>query len=483
MDWLRSTLRLVLALCTLLSCGSALPLLAAPRVALAPEAESTAAQQSVRVLLANPATDAKLGLQAGQVVRLFYARHEYRTHWVQPAGWNEPAQSALAVLERAADVGLDRRRYAWAVLRALPDSLLQVRGAARSELLAVSEVRLTDALLHYLQHVRYGQLEPNTLLPAAAPDSSRAELLTRQLQEILTTSNLPAALHAYQPGSRTYLRLQAAWQRALHASPADSSRLMQDTTGGFRRVALNLERLRWQVPADTEYAVVNIPAFHLQLVRNGQVVQTHRAIVGKPETPTPVLSGRIVVFVTAPEWRVPYSIAVREFLPELQRDPSYLYDNHYRLYDWQGKLKNPWRVDWQRVTPQKFPYTIRQKAGSYNALGNVVFYFPNQQTVFLHDTPAQSAFTRTDRALSHGCIRIEKPLKLADYLLRREGRAKELPTFYQSIRTHEKHRFDLRSGLPIYLGYYTCEVENGKIVFFPDIYQQDYPLAQALFEK
>lgn len=445
----------------------------------------SAVQATLRTFLNTPAhgasaTYSALGLHNGTAVQAFYSRHGHTAYWIQETGWNEQAQRALAVLGRAAEMGLNRTHYAWATLQALPDSLQLQRAHRRSRLLALAELRLTDALLQYLQHVQRGRLLPYSTTPAPLPDSIRSNQLAEQLYQVLQAQSLPAALQQLQPPGRGYRLLQTAWATALRASPTDSIRLMQDTTAGFARVAINLERLRWEAPADSEYAIVNIPAYRLQLVRNGQVVRTHRVVVGKPEWPTPVLSGRIAVFVTAPEWRVPYSIAVQEFLPELQQDPAFLYDHHYRLYDWRGRLVNPWRVNWQKVTPQKFPYTIRQRAGSFNALGNVVFYFPNQQTVFLHDTPARSAFTRPDRALSHGCVRVEKPLELAEYLLRRENRAGELPALYQSVRNHQKQRFDLHQNLPIYLRYYTCETNKGKLVFLPDIYHQDAAMQLAL---
>ncbi|MET4104803.1 murein L,D-transpeptidase YcbB/YkuD [Hymenobacter sp. UYP22] len=483
----RSTVRSAIFLIFFIGC--AFSLLAHPAPGEYDEetarAELSAAKASLRALLNTEArgataTYAALGLRNGTAVQAFYARHEYAAHWIQEAGWNEPAQRALAVLGRAAEMGLNRNHYAWGSLRALPDSLQLTRARSRSQLLALAELRLTDALLQYLQHVQLGRLTPHTTALSPPPDSARSTRLAEQLDAVLQAPSLPAAVQQLQPATRGYQLLQAAWARALQTSAADSVRLMQDTVAGFGRVAVNLERLRWEAPVDSEYAVVNIPAYRLQLVRNGQVVRTHRVVVGKPEWPTPVLSGRIVVFVTAPEWRVPYSIAVQEFLPELQQDPGFLYDHHYRLYDWRGRLQNPWRVNWQKVTPGKFPYTIRQRAGAFNALGNVVFYFPNQQTVFLHDTPARSAFTRPDRALSHGCVRVEKPLELAEYLLRREGRAKELTALYQSVRSHDKQRFDLQRSLPIYLRYYTCETDKGKLVFLPDIYHQDAAIQLAL---
>ncbi|WP_426492025.1 L,D-transpeptidase family protein [Hymenobacter sp. 102] len=486
MNWLRSMVRSAVFIVLLTGCALSGVATPGEHSEETVSAAVRTARASLRSLLDThergpTATYQALGLGGGAAAPTFYARCNFTTHWVEETGWNPQARQALKLLSRAADVGLAPSRYAEPTLQHLPDSLARANGPRRGLQLAVSELRLTDALLQYLLHVQRGQLQPHTLTPIAPPDSVTARLVADQLRQALQAPELVPALLRYQPPSRSYRLLQQSWVHLLHATPQDSARLMQDTTAGFRRVAVNLERLRWEPVPDSEYAVVNIPAYRLQLIRNGQVLRTHRVIVGKPETPTPVLRGRIGVFVIAPEWRVPYSIAVREFLPELQQDPGFLADHHYRLYDWRGNRVNPWRVNWQRVTPEKFPYSIRQQAGSFNALGNVVFYFPNQQTVFLHDTPARSAFSRPERALSHGCVRVDKPLHLAEYLLRRENRAGELTAMYQHVRQHEKQRINLVRPLPIYLQYLTCETDKGQLLFLADIYQLDTALANALF--
>lgn len=491
MDWIRSTVRSVCLFLTFAGCAFSLG--ATPRegdegpAPPAPPTGTAALRASLQQLLdtraLGPATTyQQLELQVGPAVQAFYRATDYTARWTQDDGWNPAATQALALLNRAAEFGLNRETYAWRYLHTLPDSLgLPGPGRARLRQLAAFELRLTDALVRYAYQLQRGCLQPGTLQPAL-PDSLRGVQTAALLHTALAAPDFAAELLRHQPHHRAYRLLQASWSRALHASAADSQRLMQDTTAGFWRVAINLERLRWEAPADSqEYAVVNIPAYQLRLVRGDQVVQTHRVIVGRPDLPTPVLSSRIMVFVTAPEWRVPHSIAVREFLPELQQDPGYLYDHRYRLYDGRGRQINPWRVNWQKITPEKFAYTIRQRAGAGNALGNVVFYFPNQESVFLHDTPARSAFQRSERALSHGCVRVEKPFKLAEYLLRREGQASTIRDLYNSVESGDKQRFDLPRGLPIYLRYYTCETDAGRLRFLPDIYGQDPALLAAMF--
>ncbi|TGE04738.1 L,D-transpeptidase scaffold domain-containing protein [Hymenobacter fodinae] len=493
MDWLRSTVRSAYIFLTFAGCAFSQGAQAREKseglppatVATSPETAIVRAtlQQLLDTRALGPtATYQRLGLRMGPAVQSFYHTTDYSARWTQASGWTPQAREALQLLGRAAEFGLVREAYGWQHLTTLPDSLHRpASGKAKGRQLATFELRLTDALVSYLYHLRQGHVAPTTLQPTT-PDSLTSQQLAQRLHQALASPALTAAVLAQQPAHLAYRRLQTIWSQALHTSPTDSARLMQDTVAGFRRVAINLERMRWEAAADSEYAEVNIPAYQLQIIRQGQVLQTYRVIVGKPELPTPVLSSRITVFVTAPEWRVPHSIAVREFLPEMQRDPSYLYDNHYRLYDGLGRRVSPWQVNWARVTPASFAYTIRQRAGSFNALGNVVFYFPNQQRVFLHDTPGRAAFTRSERALSHGCVRMEKPLKLAEYLLRREDQPKRIKEFYASVQAHEKQRFELTNGLPIHLRYYTCATDQGQLHFLPDIYNLDPLVTAALFK-
>ncbi|WP_022823656.1 L,D-transpeptidase family protein [Hymenobacter norwichensis] len=461
-----------------------------PARATIPQLLATPAARSLRmaldtVALGSTATYSQLHLVAGPVVQQFYAQRNFAPAWthLDSLTWNQQARQALALLRSAPEFGLDPLTYSWSALSALPDSLqLPPTKTATTATLAGFELRLTDALLRFSTHLRYGRLHPLTLTPTEFTQPHAQEAISGLLQA-LTSPNFSPTFLTCQPTSRAYQQLQQAWSHTLRLYP-DSLRPTTGNAADFRRVALNLERLRWDVhlPDSGDYALVNIAAYQLHLVQRGQVVQTHRIVVGKPATPTPTLDSRITVFVTAPEWRVPYSIAVNEILPELQHNPGFLSDNNYFLLDYRGRRVNPWRVNWQRLTPQAFPYTIRQTAGRHNALGNMVFYFTNQHGIYLHDTPARALFREPKRARSHGCIRIEKPLDLATFLLKREAQQGALPDIHRNIASHERCRYDLAQGLPIRVRYYTCDVQNKQIRFYADIYCQDEAVATAFFK-
>lgn len=452
------------------------------RQASGPEAVATLRALLDTIELGSAATYEKLNLKAGFAVQNFYLQRNFAPAWTHPdSGWNHTAVQALALLKRAPEFGLNPDSYAWPLLQTLPDSLRHAASVAGS--LSGFELRLTDALLRYATHLRYGQLQPFTTSPREL-NGPATQQSTALLTHAVAVAEFEQTFLKCQPASSAYRALQQAWCRTL---PADSvsATLKQPAYGNaadFRRVALNLERLRWDVvlPDSEAYILVNIPAYSLQIIDQGKVMQTHRVVVGKPDTPTPTLDSRLAVFMTAPEWRVPHSIAVREILPELQDDPGFLADNNYRLFDARNHLVNPWRVRWSRVTPQNFSYTIRQKSGRHNALGNLVFYFANQHAIYLHDTPARALFREPQRARSHGCVRIEKPLELAAYLLRQEHQQAALPEIRRNIAAHTTCRYDLAQGMPIRIRYVTCEIQNNQLRFHPDIYCLDDNLATAL---
>lgn len=142
---------------------------------------------------------------------------------------------------------------------------------------------------------------------------------------------------------------------------------------------------------------------------------------------------------------------------------------------------NPANVNWTTVTARNFTYTIRQSAGCDNSLGNIVFRFTNPYSVYVHDTPLRQYFAQPYRALSHGCVRMENPMQLAAYLLRREGNAARLPSDEECARQPRPHDVRLHRPIALYIRYATCTAENGRLRFLPDIYGRDAVIRRGLF--
>lgn len=463
--------------------GAGGTLLAAP-----PLAGEAAVGQLILALLDTGAVgsagaDARLALQAGASVRAFYGPAPGAAWTVAADSITPAAAAALGLLAAAPTFGLRAADYGWPRLRALRDSLAHPAAAAAGRLAARQarfEVYLSDAVLRLMLDLYRGRLRPTTL----SPREVRAKRIFQPAETLragLAANRVGATVRACQPTNREYRLLQAAlarWLRAPAATP-DSAAPRQ---ARFEQIALNLERWRWEAITEPEYILINLPAFVLQVVRGDTVQQQHRVIVGQPQTPTPTLSSAITYFTTAPDWHVPRSIAIKEMLPRLRKDPGYLYRNNLTLYDEQNQRRNPYHIDWKRVTPESFAYTMHQSSGCDNALGNIVFRFNNPYSVYLHDTPVRELFEQPQRALSHGCVRVSGPMRLAAYLLRREGRTVRLPSEAECANQPEPRHFLLRRPMPFYVRYLTCAADGGgQLRFFPDVYHHDEDLRRALF--
>jgi L,D-transpeptidase YcbB len=248
----------------------------------------------------------------------------------------------------------------------------------------------------------------------------------------------------------------------------------------IRQIAANLERWRWQPRAgDALHIDVNIPAEMLTVVENGAPVMTMRVVVGDPKHPTPGMSTVMTSIVLNPTWTIPPSIAAKEILPKLKHDPNYLADNNmYILGTPPGGNAMGGGVDWSQYDGSDFPYRLRQMAGPDNALGKIKFHLEESDAIYLHDTPRHAAFRRSERALSHGCVRLEKPVELAEFLLGAPWTSKIASTLSTDPDTHTLR---LRQPIPVHLQYWTAWADpDGTMHFRDDLYGHDARLGAAL---
>jgi murein L,D-transpeptidase YcbB/YkuD len=181
----------------------------------------------------------------------------------------------------------------------------------------------------------------------------------------------------------------------------------------------SLNTLRWLncMVNNEPVIVVNIPSATLQVYKQGKIILESKIIVGKRTTPTPTLISKVNELILYPYWMVPHSIAVKELLPAIKRNPSFINSNGYQVLNKNGKVVNPNAIDWHTLGSGNFPYTIRQSTGCDNSLGLVKLNFYNPYSVYLHDTPSKSLFNASKRYFSHGCMRVEKAMELAHLLL------------------------------------------------------------------
>jgi murein L,D-transpeptidase YcbB/YkuD len=254
-----------------------------------------------------------------------------------------------------------------------------------------------------------------------------------------------------------------------------------------RQIELNMERWRWS-PRDlgNRYILVNIADFKLQVIEYLHPVLEMRVIVGRPYRRTPVFSAKMTYMVINPYWNIPTSIVFRDLLPKIKKNDSYLAQQGIKVFkNWSKNSPeiDPETVDWKKIKGQDFTYKLRQDPGPRNALGRIKFIFPNKFAVYLHDTPERSRFKETNRNFSSGCIRTEKPVDLALYLLEDDhqwSRKKLLA----AIETGKSKVIEPRSPITVHLQYWTAWVdENGRLNFRNDIYDRDRRLDHALRER
>jgi L,D-transpeptidase YcbB len=252
----------------------------------------------------------------------------------------------------------------------------------------------------------------------------------------------------------------------------------------IRQIELNMERWRW-LPQDLgeRYILVNIANFALDVVENGQSVLTMRVVAGKPTRRTPFFSAQMTYVVLSPHWYVPPTIAIQDKLPLIRRDPKYMARQNLKIFsDGPGGATrvDPRAIDWSSVSARNFPYRLRQDPGPRNALGRVKFMFPNPYHVYLHDTPSRELFAKAERAFSSGCIRLEKPIELAEYLLRDDPRWSR-QSILSSIDRGREQVVHLPAPIPVHLFYWTTWMSDEGVVHFrKDIYERDHVLDGAL---
>ena len=362
-------------------------------------------------------------------------------------------QTILAALSHTGDEGLDPTAYRVSLL---PDPANPDEG-------------ITTALLAYMRDLRSGRpelraLDQDILLPAADFDAAAA------LNDALRSGSLEPLLASQPPQTRSYVTLRAwlAHYRRIAAaggwpalaSDAESGAVrtrlaFEDNISGLSdsealkrfqarhgltpngvlvaetvtalnipasaradTIAANMERWRW-LPRELEpnRIVINVADARLELFLNDAPLLASRVIVGKPATPTPILRAEGAGVTVNPPWTVPASIAAREMLPKLKRNPAYLVSQNMYLLDGPAGDPQGLHVNWRAIPAGPFPYKIRQGPGPKNSLGLIKIELPNQFDVYLHDTPGKSAFNAAHRDISHGCVRVEQILPLASYAL------------------------------------------------------------------
>jgi L,D-transpeptidase YcbB len=251
-----------------------------------------------------------------------------------------------------------------------------------------------------------------------------------------------------------------------------------------RQMAMNMERWRYEPEKwEKRHMVVNLPAYKMTVWEEDTIVMESRIVCGAVKTQTPQLDSKVYQIVLYPYWNVPYSIAWKEILPQVKRDTAYLRKNRYEVLDRNKQVVDPNTINWKKYGKGNLPYQFRQKTGDDNALGVMKFEFHNPHSVYMHDTNAKRYFKTETRAYSHGCMRLEKYMELAYFLLRDDSVKYPKDTFDVWVKQDTQRKINLRKPLPIHVRYFTCVVDTDRVVeLHTDVYLRDERMIKAIYE-
>lgn len=249
----------------------------------------------------------------------------------------------------------------------------------------------------------------------------------------------------------------------------------------IEKIRINMERARWVMhDLPEKFIMADIAGYSVTYYDNGKSIWRTRAQVGKTFRKTPILRSEITYLVINPTWTVPPTILKEDILPKINKDPEYLIRKDLRVIDYEGNAIDAETIDWSQYPENSFPYLIRQNPGPGGALGRVKFMFPNDYSVYIHDTPYRSLFSKSERAFSSGCIRIERPYELIEMLLNDpvNWNSERITETIDSLQTVN---VSLPEPITVLLFYWTATVDDeGHILFRPDIYQRDAAVSRGL---
>lgn len=241
-----------------------------------------------------------------------------------------------------------------------------------------------------------------------------------------------------------------------------------DSTLKYKTILLAMNYRRYiTLNGHSEYVVANIPETEVEYFRNNQSALKMRSVAGKKKNPTPTIASYITDIVSFPFWNVPFSIATKELLPKVQTDETYLERNNFEVVDSKGNVVDEDDLDWAGYTEKTFPYFFRESTGPNNALGVLKFNLQNPFSIFLHDTNSKGKFAKDYRFLSHGCIRLEKPVELAEMMA---GDKIDTAALKSGKKDTESKIIMLVKKIPVFIIYQPVKLVGQRVTFLPDIY-------------
>ena len=411
-------------------------------------------------------------------VKRFYKQRQFKPNWLIMKKDAGKTWEAMLMIDCVLQFWLNQADYhPNELLYTKLHEILEQPARVPLQQKARFEIMLTDAMLSFANNLHYGKYNPS--YPALRIDKGALTFDAISLiNKAMISKDFMQAFVSAQPQNKLYLNLQDRLHKVAGIQAGDCYEFPE---AEVRKMALNMERLRWAALDSGNLIQVNIPSYKLTFYHR-QAIDTFRIIVGKPGNPTPTLNSAVKYFTTSPEWKVPEKIFRKELLVKAIRDTGYLTNNHYVIYNNDGILIKPNETYLLKIKRDPQRYHATQSAGCDNALGQIVFRFPNIYDIYVHGTPQQEPFYKKDRAYSHGCIRVQQAVKLGKLLLANDSQQTAVNNMLKAIAKGIRKNFMLRKPVPIAITYLTCEVINGEFIEYKDIYKLDESLDMLMYK-
>lgn len=397
----------------------------------------------------------------------FYEDRAFKPLWIADGRATAGAEALIEALQSAEDYGLNPR------LLAIPSPTLEP---------AEFEARLTRSALTYAYHARGGRIpDPAGMLNSNLDRKPQLIEPATVLDGLASASEPAAYVRGLHPKHPQFEKLRQLYLAALPSNRNHDEPLKLSVAA--KRLRANMEMWRWMWDDLGQMHIFNnLPEFMQRVYLDGEVIRSEKIVVGLLDKQSSVFSRPLKHVVLRPQWRVPDSIMVHELWPSLLRGGGYMRQYGLNITTKSGEPRD-WRaIDWS--TDDIRNYHVWQPPGPRSVLGTVKFSFPSQHTIFMHDTPDKWMFRSAQRTLSHGCLRVQKPMELAEIVLKHDkgwdaAKIKDL-----SRSGPLNNEVEMTTKIPVHLAYFTAWVEDdGRLRAFGDIYGHERRVTQALDEQ
>lgn len=330
----------------------------------------------------------------------------------------------------------------------------------------LNDASIHKAAIHFFTDLAYGNA-----LPAIGYYGVQFKLnkdsVEHAIIQSVSNNSMPSLVNWYNTRSSEVVLLIKELKKLQDSTPRPNR--------SIQIVSKAINDYRWlhAVQQNNKIILVNIPSTKLRVWENGKQVLYMNLIVGKPATPSGTLTSVINQVVINPYWNVPRSIMVREMLPSIQNDIAYLDRNHLEVRDLNYKKLNPFKINWYDIDTVHFPFYIRQSTGCDNSLGIIKLDFDNPYGIYLHDTPQKELFALNNRFFSHGCMRMEKPIEMAKYLLKNNKAALDSIDFENCYKNPKPINIQMTEKVNVIVWYHLIDFDDrSRIIYYRNIYNK-----------